>query len=464
MTAATALRAADLRPVEDPELPARLARSARERDGTPLPTAEFDTWLEGRRRAHPFRVERVPFAEADGWAFDPATGNLGHHSGRFFTVEGLDVRRGDGPVRQWQQPIIRQPEIGVLGILVKDIGGVPHFLMQAKMEPGNPNLLQLSPTVQATRSNYTRVHKGAPVRYLEYFAGARRGRVIADVLQSEHGSWFYRKSNRNMVVETDEDVTAEDDFCWLTLGQIHELLARDNVVNMDARTVLSCLTPFLPGAREDGGELAHTPTPELLSWFTGQRSDREIEVSRMPLAEMADWRRDCEEIARPDRRYFQVVTVSVRAGSREVGGWCQPLFAPRGPGVVAFVVRDIGGVRHVLMRARPEPGFRDVVELGPTVQCTPDNYRPDLRPPLLDEVLSAEPSRILYDAVHSEEGGRFLNAVSRHLIVAADERFPVQPPADCAWFTVEQLAGLVRHGHFVSVQARTLLACLNTLC
>ncbi|MBT2383224.1 NDP-hexose 2,3-dehydratase family protein [Streptomyces sp. ISL-11] len=456
-----------LSPGEDPGLPARLALSARAVDGVLLPTAEFDDWLEGRRGAHPFRVERIPFAAADGWSFDPATGNLGHRSGRFFTVEGLRVRSDRGPYRAWHQPVINQPEVGILGILMKDFGGVPHFLMQAKMEPGNTNLLQLSPTVQATRSNYTRVHRGAAVRYIEHFAGPGRGRVVADVLQSEHGAWFYRKHNRNMLVETDADVPVGDDFCWLTLGQINTLLGRDNVVNMDSRTVLSCLAPFLSHGRdhEPGAGGALTPTPELLSWITGQRSDREVETDRVPLRETegAGWHRGADEIAREDGRFFSVQAVSVEAGSREVTGWSQPLFAPRGPGVVAFVVREFGGVLHLLMRARAEPGFRETVELGPTVQCVPENYDPAHRPHLLDHVLAADPSRVLYDVVHSEEGGRFLNAVGRHLIVRADDSFPAEIPDDCAWFTLPQLSGLLRHGHYVSVQARTLLACLHSL-
>ncbi|MFJ9819112.1 NDP-hexose 2,3-dehydratase family protein [Streptomyces sp. NPDC101151] len=458
-----AARTGALLPAEDPALPRRLAASARAVDGVLPPTGTFDDWLEERRRAHPFRVDRVPFAEADGWSFAADTGNLVHRTGRFFSVEGLRITAADGPYGQWDQPIIRQPEVGILGILVKDFGGVPHFLMQAKMEPGNPNLLQLSPTVQATRSNYTRVHQGSPVRHIEHFVGPRRGRVIADVLQSEHGAWFYRKNNRNMLVETDEDVPAGDDFRWLTLGQINELLTRDNVVNMDARTVLSCLTPFLPGRPEAAADGAHTPTPELLSWFTGQRSDRDVEVSRIPLRETAGWERDEARITRPDGRYFDVVAVSVQAGSREVARWSQPLFAPRGPGVIAFVVREFGGVPHVLMRARAEPGFRETVELGPTVQCVPENHDPAERPPLLDYVLAAEPERIRYDALHSEEGGRFLNAVGRHLIVEADDAHPVQPPPDCAWFSFDQLGALLRHGNYVSVQARTLLACWNTM-
>ncbi len=93
--------------------------------------------------------------------------------------------------------------------------------------------------------------------------------MIADVLQSEHGDWFYRKRNRNMLVEADagDDVPLADDFCWLTLGQINALLARDNVINMDSRTVLACLPPVGEGrrgrrpVRPVAGRLARPPAP-----------------------------------------------------------------------------------------------------------------------------------------------------------------------------------------------------------
>lgn len=339
-----------------------------------------------------------------------------------------------------------------------------HFLMQAKMEPGNPNLLQLSPTVQATRSNYTKVHKGADVKYIEYFVRPERGRVLADALQSEHGSWFYHKSNRNMIVETDEDVVVDDDFCWLTLGQIGELLLRDNVVNMDARTVLACA----PTAHDEHGAL-HTDT-ELLSWFTSERSRHDVHARLVPLNELPDWRRGDSAIDHVHGRYFRVVGVQVEAGNREVTGWTQPLFEPCGPGVTAFLSRRVDGVPHVLAHARVEGGFLDTVELGPTVQYTPGNYAHLAggdRPPFLDLVLNADRSRIRYEARHSEEGGRFLNAESRYLVMDVDGLDGIgdggieDVPAGYRWVTPGQLNSLSRHGHYVNVQARTLLACLN---
>lgn len=442
-------------PRHDPATAHRIARSATTTGSAPH-TADVLAWLQTRRKAHAFRVDRIPFAAMDDWTFQNGTGNLVHDSGRFFSVEGLRVTTPHHRQHQWHQPIIKQPEIGILGILVQEIDGVLHFLMQAKMEPGNRNLLQLSPTVQATRSNYTQAHHGTKVRYLEYFTDPSRGRVLADVLQSEHGSWFYRKSNRNMLVEAVGHVPEHDDFRWLTLGQIGELLRLDNVVNMDARTVLACApTP------DTQTTALHTDT-ELLSWITAQRARHDLRAERVPLAGLPGWEHHEDAIVHDSGRYFDVVAVAVKAASREVAHWTQPLFAPRGTGVTAFLTRTFAGIPHLLVHARLEAGFADTIELGPTVQYTPANYAhlpARERPPFLDDVLTAHPARIQYQAVHSEEGGRFLNAESRYLFLQAHDD---NAPEGYRWATPGQLATLLRHNHYLNVQARTLLSCLTT--
>ncbi|MEV0408892.1 NDP-hexose 2,3-dehydratase family protein [Actinoallomurus sp. NPDC050550] len=446
---------AGLRPRIDDGLTGRLARTALAApDGADVPG-----WLADWRRGHRFGVRRVPFAALEGWAFGP-TGNLAHRSGRFFTVEGVSVGAADGPVPAWHQPIIVQPEVGVLGILAREFDGVLHFLMQAKMEPGNPGLVQLSPTVQATRSNYTKVHRGAAVPYLEYFTRRGRGRVLVDVLQSEHGTWFYRKSNRNMIIEVDGDVPVLPGFRWLTLGELGRLLHLPNVVNMDARTVLSCL----PAGRDEPGAVASDV--ELLSWFTGERSRHELRVERIGLNRVAGWRRGAATVEHELGRYFRVVAVRVEGDGREVPRWSQPLIEPIGRGVVAFLYRRFAGVPHLLVRARVEPGFAETVELGPTVQCVPRNHAHlsgSDRPPFLSAALSAAPGRIRYDTVLSEEGGRFLGAESRYMIVEVDGAdVPGPMPRDFHWVTPGQMSTLVRHNHYINVQARTLLAALTT--
>ncbi|MFF5112839.1 NDP-hexose 2,3-dehydratase family protein [Streptosporangium sp. NPDC000509] len=455
------------------------------RDSAVLPLAEFREWFAERHRTERAEVTRIPFADLDGWSFTPGSGNLVHRSGRFFSVEGLRVSTRSDPAEGWSQPIINQSEIGILGILAKEIDGVVHFLMQAKMEPGNVNSVQLSPTVQATHSNYVGVHRGAGVPYLEYFTRPRPGSVLVDVLQSEHGSWFWCKRNRNMVVEVTEDVEVRDGFRWLTIGQLQELLRVDNLVNMDSRTVLACV-PFDGailadggGSGEDcedfvgalrrsvvsGGAALHT-TSSLLSWFTAARSSKLVDRWCVNLEQVTRWKRSRDEIAHEEGKYFTVAAVAVSGAGREVGSWSQPLFVPVGQGVVAFVVKRIHGVLHVLVHARMEGGLPDMVELAATLQCAPESYEgvpADRRPYFMDYVLNADRSRIRFESLLSEEGGRFMGAVIRYLVIEADDDFPVEVPEDYTWVTVGQLSGLLRHSYYLNVQARTLVACLQGL-
>ncbi|MFC4910167.1 NDP-hexose 2,3-dehydratase family protein [Actinomadura gamaensis] len=439
---------------------------------------EVRDWFADRAARSPLAVRRVPFAELTDWSFDRRTGNLVHDSGRFFSIEGARVRDDSHPARRWSQPMIVQPEIGILGLLLRRIGGEPHCLMQAKAEPGNVNGLQLSPTVQATRSNYTRVHSGRATRYLEYFVRPSPGRIAVDALQSEQGTWFYRKRNRNMVVEVDEDVPAHDGFRWLPLSGIWDLLQVDDLVNMDARTVLSALgrpagAPAGPGtefgaalARSAAGEGEVHTTGEVVSWFTDAKARRELRACRIALNEVSGWHRLPDRIAHESGKYFSVVAVRVEAAGREVTRWTQPLIEPCAQGIVAFLVRRFEGVPQLLMRAACEPGYLDMVEMGPTVQCTESNYR-DLpeyeRPPFLDHVLAAPPERVRYEAVLSEEGGRFRHARNRYLVVEAGDDFPAEVSDDYCWMSLRQCQALLAHSHYLNIEARSLLACIHSL-
>ncbi|GLY32471.1 NDP-hexose 2,3-dehydratase family protein [Kineosporia sp. NBRC 101731] len=427
---------------------------------------EFVLWLKQQREEHPHEVTRIPFADLDGWDFDGRTGNLAHRSGRFFTIEGVRVQTDHAT---WEQPIIDQPEIGILGILVKEFGGVLHCLIQAKAEPGNPDGLQLCPTVQATRSNYTGAHGGRAVPYLEYFRGEGGARTLVDSLQSEQTSWFLGKRNRNVVVEVSTDVPLLEGFCWLTIGQLHQLLLTDNRVNMDTRTVLSCIPFGVPGgpARGDAPPeyregLLRSMAPaapslhtdgEVLGWLTEIRARREFRRRVVPLADIGHWHRSDDEIAHDEGTFFRVIAVDVRAGNREVTRWTQPLLAPVGPGRVTLLVRRIGGVLHLLLQARSSAGVFDLAELAPTVQYRPGNYAED--PPFAGFC----GGQTRYDTVQSEEGGRFHHALNRYQIIEIDDE--VEAPEGFRWLTVHQVTRLLEHGNYVNVEMRSLLAGLH---
>jgi oxidase EvaA len=443
---------------EDQRLRERLAESARATGGVRTSPEQFEKWFAERSAAQVHEVTPIPFARLRNWSFAEDTGALVHDTGRFFSIAGLKVEIDEGPVRDWCQPIILQPEIGLLGIAVREIDGVLHLLMQAKAEPGNPNGVQLSPTVQATKSNYTGVHRGRGVAYIEHFVDAAPHRVVADVLQSEHGAWFYRKRNRNMVIEVGPEVEAGEDFCWLTLGQVQEQLRHDHRVNMDTRTVLSCL----PGLESDDGS-QHTDT-EILSWITANQAVHDVHTSLVSLQGLPGWRRDEWSISHETGRFFSVNAVEVVASSREIGGWTQPLLQPHGVGVVALFVKWFDGVPHALLHARVEPGYVDAIELAATVQGTPENQAA-LDGPLRDQLADIERRRfadpVLFDTELSEEGGRFYHSRSRYMIIAAGDDVPDEEPPGFRWISLPQITRLLQHRHYLNVQARTAIAALR---
>ena len=452
--------------------------SALSAEGHFLASREIEKWLGARERVHRFRVRRIPLAEIAAWRFDPETGNLVHQSGRFFSVEGLKVTTTYPNPAVYHQPIINQPEIGILGILAKRFDGVLHFLIQAKMEPGNVNLVQLSPTVQATRSNFTQVHGGARVRYLEYFTDRARGAVIVDQLQSEQGSFFLRKRNRNMIVETNEEVPAHEDFCWLTLGQLKSMLRKDNLVNMDTRTVLSAI-PLAGSEEEVSGvhygdaesfearllrsslrrERGLHGNDQVMSWLTELKATADIRLQTLPLASLPGWRRDEFSVHRDDRRYFEVIGIAVEADNREVRGWCQPIVRPVAQGTTGFLVQEIEGALHFLVHARMEPGIFDMFELAPTVQHIPGSDLPDA--PLLDFFARARPDQVRYESTQSEEGGRFFHYQNRNMVVELPPGERLALPPGYIWMTLGQIHEFLRYNNYFNIEARGVIACLG---
>lgn len=201
-------------------------------------------WLEERRRQSRMEVEEVPMSRLARWRVDPTTGVISHETGEFFRVIGICVRNASArETASWCQPIIYQPEMGILGILVQRREGRDHYLLQAKAEPGNIGKLQLSPTLQSTVSNLRRAHGGLKSPFADYFENPRPGSVIYAHYQGEDGGRLHLKKNLNMLVRVSEDepIAIPDDFVWVTMYQIKQLLKHENVINIAARSVISAL-------------------------------------------------------------------------------------------------------------------------------------------------------------------------------------------------------------------------------
>ena len=446
-----------------------------------LSTDGFMDWLEEKKTKVKHKVTPIQFSEMSDWKFNETTGNLKHNSGKFFSIEGINVKTNWGDVKEWSQPIINQPEIGFLGIITKSIDGVLYFLMQAKIEPGNINAVQLSPTLQATKSNYTKVHKGNAPTYLEYFLEDREDvTVLLDQLQSEQGARFLKKRNRNIIIEVNSEIDIKEDFCWLTLGQIKQLLTFDNVVNMDTRTVISGIPYGDLNTLKEIGVVSHSDfliseldydgalhsIENIISWITNHKAFAQLDVSQIPLNSIEDWTKDDTSIFHKDNKYFSVIAVKAEIGNREVHSWTQPLVKSAQEGVIAFIIKKINGVLHFLVQAKLESGNFDIIELAPTVQCLTGNYRKgenEYEVEFIDYILNPKEKNAIvhFSTFQSEEGGRFFKEQNKNMIVEVGDDFNINVPDKYIWMTLNQIKTFIKFNNYLNIQSRSLLSAVK---
>jgi dTDP-4-dehydro-6-deoxy-alpha-D-glucopyranose 2,3-dehydratase len=190
----------------------------------------------------------LPMNEVKGWHIDEKTGNIYHESKDFFTIHGIRVVTNSREVAGgWDQPILEQVgyDGGLLGIVRKRFDGIPHYLCEAKMEPGNYGKVQLSPTLQATFANIKKSHEGRKPHFVDFFEDVNNYNgfeVLFDAWLAEDGGRLHLKRNRGMLIEIPEEFNLEipnDDFIWLSLYQIKELLKEDAWINPHIRGILA---------------------------------------------------------------------------------------------------------------------------------------------------------------------------------------------------------------------------------
>lgn len=209
---------------------------------------EVKEFFINKRENSDMEIIDIPMKEVKDWHIDPDTGNIYHKSKDFFTVHGIRVRTNTREITGgWDQPILEQVgyDGGLLGIVRQRIHGIPHYLCELKSEPGNYGKVQISPTLQATFANINKAHEGRKPHFCDYFENTQNYKgfkVIFDAWLAEDGGRLHLKRNRGMLIEVPEELNLElpnDNFIWLSLYQIKQLLLEDAWVNPHIRGILA---------------------------------------------------------------------------------------------------------------------------------------------------------------------------------------------------------------------------------
>ena len=80
-------------------------------------------------------VEKIPLKQVRGWVRD--ADRIRHESGKYFSVLAVEAEIGNREVPRWTQPMASSAQEGIIAFITRRINGVLHFLVQAKIEAGN---------------------------------------------------------------------------------------------------------------------------------------------------------------------------------------------------------------------------------------------------------------------------------------------------------------------------------------
>ena len=186
-------------------------------------------------------IYKIPLNVVQGWNISKT--EISREDSKYFKVIGVNVTIGNREVVSWQQPMIEPAHRGICAFVCKKINGVIHFIVQAKLECGNRDIIEMAPTVQCLTGDY-RSPDSQIVPFLDYVLNATSIQIIFDTVQSEEGGRFYKEQNRNLVIMADDNFSDNlpENYIWMTLNQLYYFNRFNNYLNIQARSLIAAIT------------------------------------------------------------------------------------------------------------------------------------------------------------------------------------------------------------------------------
>ena len=434
--------------------------------------AELKNWIHIIKQKTKVSIKKSSINNSSIWNYSNDKGWICNKNNSFFQISGVSISTKNGVM---EQPIILQYEIGYLGIICKIIKGTLHFLMQAKIEPGNINHVQVSPTIQATLSNFTRKHGGKSPLYLDYFKNADKYTVLYDQIQSEQSSRFIGKRNRNIIILVNGDIEESPNHRWMTLYQIKQLMKIPNLVNMDTRTVLSGIIIAQSEKNESLKEFFTDKSlynsmfnskdldfTDLFYYINNYKMFNQSTRELIPLYDLKNWSyNDNHEFVCNEPYSFKLIHCDIEIEGREVRKWDQPLFEATGKALFGLFTCVENDTRLFLLKAKPEIGAFDGIEIGPSVQreFVSDEPEDDVYKLFVEK--RKKKDGIVFDNVLSEEGGRFYHEENDNVIIEIDKAEIPELPEGYFWVTYRTLNSLIQVNNTLNIQLRNLISLLE---
>jgi len=415
---------------------------------------KIKNWLKLQKKNHKMQVKVKSLSTLKRWNYNDR--EIYHNSKKFFKIVGIKIKTNFFK-NNWEQPIIIQNDVGILGVIKNKKNN--KYLLQAKVEPGNINKLQLSPTVQATASNYKGVHGGKKVSYLNYFLDRKKESYSN---QFEQGFRFLYKYNTNILISLKKKITLKPGFFWFSLPEIEKLIKKKNILNMDT---LSVFSSFIKKTKVDN---PINNTNKFNNWIKRNDKIYYLRSKIVNFTKIKNWSFLKEKIIHKNNKHFSIIGVHAKTTHREVSEWDQPLLKCLHIGLTGFIVKKFNNTNHYLCRYMIKPGLKKSV-----ISCTVNTS--DYKNFNKDKNLSYEQrflitnffynkkfrkKNTLFDNIISDEGGRFYHCEIRNIVVKLNEDLNIDLPDTYFWISQNQMINNIKQ-KLIDIEGRLLFACLN---
>ena len=353
----------------------------------------------------------------------------------------------------WFQPLIVQKEVGILGIIKKVHKSIDYYLLQAKVEPGNVKGIQLSPTVQATKSNYLQKHGGKKTKYLNFFINNKLNtKIITNLRLSEQGTRYYDKSNNNILIDLkNKKIKKLNNFIWVTKKNLEYLLKKKNLLNMDTISVLSSSIQK---------NILDTPinnSSSIIDILKDLKKRIQIKKKVISFKDLKNWRIFKNKISDNKKNFFSIFFLRIKTNSREVKEWYQPIISDHSISFNGLLIKKKNNTNHYLLKAVQEPGLV-LPRFTTTISIKNFNYKTRNSNIRFYNFFKNQKDIIKY--VNSDEGGRFYKNETHNLIRVLKENDKVFLTKNFIWVSHNQIIDLIKRD-LITIEARNLFASFN---
>jgi oxidase EvaA len=422
---------------------------------------DLQLWLKNLVDKSNFKIENIKFSNSKSWKFDK--NKLHHESNCFFKIIGLQWIYSFNNIEK--QPFIDQREVGFLGFLLRKNNEQNELLVQAKIEPGNIGIIQLAPTLQVTDSNSKRIHGGNETPYLQIFNNNKND-FCYSFLQSEQGTRFYNKMNQNVLLESNMEIDILENYQWIQIETILNLLQTDFLFNTDARSVITCSpwenlinrVPFTKYNDKFSKELrisyienSDLNTVQEIKDYILILRQNEIRSEIISINEIYDWKLDDFCLSDINNQNFMIRQIKVETNYREVFTWDQPILDSYNNGLIILLCGRKNNKLHFLFKTVNEPGLINQVELTPVIT----NYQDFL---IYKEKISK--GKKIIDSFQSEEGGRFFQDINHFQIIDIGNIFLSNKNE--FWLTLKDIRELLNESSWFTNESRSIISFLLT--